>query len=229
MPILVQNRAHSAAACVGDLLMMATLRVLLVSEDPLTRAGLTSLLSAEPDLQITGEFEKHVDWVEQLNAADPDAIVWDLGWDLGEDAEGLLDLVREMPPILALVADETHVYHLWISGVSGLLPRDAGADVLASAIRSLTQGLAVFDPILLRSLMAAEDVERTEPESPLSPREMDVLHLLADGLSNRAIASELVISEHTVKFHVNSIMSKLNAESRTEAVVIAMRAGIISL
>jgi DNA-binding NarL/FixJ family response regulator len=208
---------------------METLRVLIVGDDPLTRAGLTALLSAESDIQINGEFEAGADWVDQLNAFDPDAIVWDLGWDSAVEIEGVLDLASEMPPILALVPDETQIYRLWVSGIRGLLARNAGAEALASAIRSLKQGLAVFDPSLLRSLVAAEDAEGGESESALSPREMDVLRLLADGLSNRAIAEELVISEHTVKFHVNSIMGKLNAESRTEAVVIAMRAGIISL
>jgi DNA-binding NarL/FixJ family response regulator len=109
----------------------------------------------------------------------------------------------------------------------GLLLRDSTPDQLYAALNAAILGLFVFDPVLAR-LPAADSLPEPLAEA-LTPREMEVLQLLAEGLANKMIAQQLGISDHTVKFHVNAILSKLNAQSRTEAVVRATRLGLIIL
>lgn len=207
---------------------MNDLRVLIVGDDLLTSAGLAAVLAGDPELQVVGQVETGADWGETLERFDPHVVVWDLGWEAGEALQDALEQTRAFPPLLALVTDTGQVHQMWTAGVRGILPRDVDLGALRAAIHALTTGLAVFDPEILRGLVSPRGEGTGGPESPLTPRETEVLRLLADGLTNRGIASELQISEHTVKFHVNSIMGKLNAESRTEAAVIAMRKGIIS-
>ena len=116
----------------------------------------------------------------------------------------------------------------WTAGARGLLPRDAASEQLLAAASSLIGGLAVLDPGFAdESLSAILPV--AELDDPLTGRELEVLALIAEGNANRAIGVMLGISEHTVKFHVTSIMAKLDAQSRTEAVVKATRLGLLAL
>jgi DNA-binding NarL/FixJ family response regulator len=126
------------------------------------------------------------------------------------------------------------VPELWAAGVRGLLWRNATAEQMVAAAQAINQGLAVLDTGLVdrlmpdeETLMAAAGLEALS--EPLTPREHEVLQLLAEGLTNKAIAQQLAVSEHTVKFHVTAIMSKLDAQSRTEAVVRATRLGLFIL
>jgi DNA-binding NarL/FixJ family response regulator len=207
---------------------VSELRVLIVADDPLTSAGLAAVLAEDPECRVVGQIGTGAGWAGELEQLNPDVVVWDLGWDSEDLLQGAVDMISASPPVLALVADPGQAHRLWAAGARGILPRDGDVGAFPSAIHSLAQGLAVFDPGLLRSLVSPLGEGPAETSSPLTRREMEVLRLLADGMSNRGIAANLQISEHTVKFHVNSIMSKLNAESRTEAVVSAMRRGIIS-
>ena len=150
-----------------------------------------------------------------------DVIVAD--WELPELAGG------PEPPVVMLLGETQPGRRLDLlrSGVRGVLGGDAGPEQLAAAIQAAAAGLAVFDPQdsarWLGSPTPLADVE------PLTPRETEVLAMMAEGLSNKLIAHRLGISEHTVKFHVTSIMSKLGAASRTEAVTIGLRSGLILL
>ena len=138
--------------------------------------------------------------------------------------------VRDMGlPVLALVPDETQAPSAWAAGAHGLLLQDAAASELISAIRAVEQGLVVLSPELAVVLTPAADRETGTPPHALTPREMDVLRLLAEGLPNKSMAERLGVTEHTVKFHVNAIMGKLGAQSRTEAVVLATRQGLVLL
>jgi DNA-binding NarL/FixJ family response regulator len=132
-------------------------------------------------------------------------------------------------PVLALIPDEEPAGLAWSAGARGLLFRDVTAPRLLAAIQAITQDLAAVEPALMAGLMVSASFEEPAPAEDLTPRELEVLQLLAEGLANRAIAQELAISEHTVKFHVNAIMSKLSAQSRTAAVVRATRLGLILL
>ena len=150
-----------------------------------------------------------------------------MGWDAIKAPAALAEIDL---PVLALLPDDELASAVWASGAAGLLLRDAAGGDLVVAIQAIARDLRVLDPQLAQAIGTAATLIEEEPlEEPLTPREQEVLQLLAEGLSNRAIAQELVISEHTVKFHVNAIMGKLDAQSRTEAVVRATRLGLILL
>jgi len=191
-------------------------RILIMAADPLARAGLAALLAHQRECVVVGQGAR----AEIVNAVEtfrPDVIVGTF-----DDA----DEVRELgAPVVALVVDENAAREAWTSGARGVLARSASADKIAAAIAAVVQGLAVFDPAF--ALQIAPRVGGLIQD--LTPRESQVLRLLAEGKSNKTIARELDISEHTVKFHVNAILGKLNAQSRTEAVVIATRLGLILL
>jgi DNA-binding NarL/FixJ family response regulator len=131
-------------------------------------------------------------------------------------------------PTVALVHDEDGAVRAWRAGALGVLARGVDARRLAAALQGVAAELAVIDPVFAS---LAERATRTPPElvESLTPREDEVLELLAEGLSNRKIAGRLEISEHTVKFHVNAILEKLDADTRTEAVVRAARLGLLLL
>ena len=132
-------------------------------------------------------------------------------------------------PIVALLPDATYAAEAWAAGPKGLLSRDSGAANLNAALTAVAQGLVVIDAELSAALLPSGDTPPAVSVGELTPREREVLQLLAEGLPNKVLAARLKISEHTVKFHVNSIMGKLGAQSRTEAVTRATRAGLIFL
>lgn len=208
---------------------MTTVRLHVIADDPLVRAGLVTLLTELPDCIVSGQSgsEALADGIDGENFhPTPDAIVWDLGWDVNEF---LPDLEDPGYPIVALLADEVQAVDAWNAGITALLRRDAMPERIPEAARAACQGLIVLDPELTRTLLPAGHLRDTASTEELTPRELEVLQHLAEGLTNRAIAQQLEISDHTVKFHVNAIMTKLQAQSRTEAVVRATRAGLISL
>ena len=203
--------------------------MVLVADDPLARAGLAMLLANLPDLEL----------LEQLSSANvpandysqpPQAIIWDMGW---EPTAVLPDWEAWGVPVIALLAHEEDAIIAWRSGARALLSRKLDGEKLATAVQAAIQGFIVLDPAFSEMLPELDESETAVPDQPLrealTPRENEVLQLLAEGLTNKAIAQRLDISDHTVKFHVNAIMSKLNAQSRTEAVVRATRLGLILL
>ena len=205
-------------------------RVLVVAGDSLARAGLAALLAGQPGWAIAGQIAGDADVSDALDAYRPDVVVWDLGWDPVAALELLADLEGDRAPVVALLPDQTYAAEARAAGARGLLLRDVEAASLAAALAAVVQGLVVHDQEL--SSGSAPGRERELPTSPaadLTPRELEVLQHLAEGLPNKAIAGRLSISEHTVKFHVNAIMSKLGAQSRTEAVTLATRLGLILL
>jgi NarL family two-component system response regulator YdfI len=195
-------------------------RVIVVNASPLLRAGLESVA------EIAGT----ADTLEQagLLAAelDPDLIVID--WDQDQALE-LIDFAAEAPPILVLTSDPQPPWmtEALRSGIRGILPRDASTAEVAAAIAAAAAGLVVLHPQSMDGSVTRPIPSR--PAEPLSPREIEVLRLMAEGLSNKTIAWRLSISEHTVKFHVNSIFSKLGAGTRTEAVMVGVRQGLVLL
>ena len=205
------------------------LRVVVVAEDLLARAGLATLLSAEPGCEVVGQ----VNGVDYL-AAGPasfraDVAAWDFGWDASLWLEELADAEDTGPPVVALVPDATHAGQVRLAGARGILMRDADLTMLTAALRAAASGLVAIQPGL--DTAPQSDAVDGAPPTPggLSDREMEVLGLLAEGLPNKAIAARLQISEHTVKFHVTAILTKLGAQSRTEAVTRATRMGLLLL
>jgi two-component system nitrate/nitrite response regulator NarL len=203
-------------------------RVLIVADDPLTRSGLAALLANQPGCIVSGQSPANADLNATLNVYDPDVVLWDVGWDASASLEHIADLRDTGTPIVALLPDEAHATETWIAGARGLLLRSASPDNLVAALNAVAQGLVVLDTTLGAVLLSTRD-RVPAPSEELTARELQVLQALAEGLPNKAIALRLGISEHTIKFHVNSILSKLGAQSRTDAVVRASRLGLIIL
>ena len=215
---------------------MSDLAVALVAEDPLARAGLAMLLATEPVCKVVAQMSL-ADWLADLQT-DPlvdawsspqiDGVIWDVGWEL------LTPLPDEEPfplPVVALLPDETAVAPLWQIGIKAMLRRDASAAAIMAALQAALHGMAVLDPDFAPAVLPETFTPSALADAftELTPRESDVLILLAEGLTNKAIAHQLEISDHTVKFHVNAILGKLSAQSRTEAVVQATRLGLLRL
>src|SRR5436305_2916498 len=197
------------------------LTVLLVGDDPLARSGLAALLAGEPGVAVVAQAApadlsagSDGDRMAGANAASglpPQVALWDLGLAPGLALGRLADFALSGPPVLALLADEELAADAYAAGARGLLFRDASPGRLAAALRALAEGLVVLDGALADLLAPHSEDDgdpidsppsRVEPAEPLTPREIEVLQLLAEGLSNKRIAARLAISEHTAKFHV---------------------------
>jgi len=221
------------------------LRVLLVGDDPLARSGLAALLASEPEIAIVGQAAPGEDAAAALAQDDPDVVLWDLGPHPETPLEPPGAPGEDGVPLLALVPDDGHAAEALAAGAHGVLYRDTGAPRLAAALEAVAQGLVVLDAALSPALLepqidaargqvanaanAAPAVDLEGPVEPLTPREVEVLQLLSQGLSNKLIGARLGISEHTAKFHVNAISGKLGAQGRTDAVVRGARMGLILL
>jgi DNA-binding NarL/FixJ family response regulator len=181
------------------------IRVQIAATSAVVRAGLESLVGSSPDLTITDSYSDVVLAAVPLEEVTPAAAIVLLG-----EAAWTIDALR--------------------LGVRAVLPPDAsGAEILA-AIQAAAAGMAAIDPGDLESLIAATTPQpASEAATALTARELEVLRMLADGAANKAIAWKLSISEHTVKFHVAQILAKLNAGTRTEAVTLGIRQGLILL
>ena len=205
------------------------LRLLIVANDSLARAGLTALLANWANILVVGQVAGDDDLIATLEVYQPDMLLCDLGWN-PEDLLGQLDSL-DLPdiPFVVLLPDITYATQAWASGARGLLLRSTNGDKLAATLLAVAQELVIIDPALTGALLPLSQTITPLQAEPLTPREQEVLQLLAQGLPNKSIARRLGISDHTVKFHVNAIMGKLNAQSRTEAVVRATQLGLILL
>lgn len=201
------------------------MRVLLVGGDPLARGGLAGLLLGEGGVTIAGQVSPDR---QALDDAPPhDARAWDLGLDPGAGVARFRQLGGGDVPAVALAASEEGAAEVIQAGARGVVARDADGPRLVAALRATLQGLVVVDEAWAGTVLSP----RSGPmgDVALSPREQEVLQLLAEGHPNKIIADRLGISDHTAKFHINSIFAKLGAQSRTEAVVRAVRLGWLSL
>lgn len=186
------------------------------------------MLADQSTITLVAQLTSDVETIQAIDVYAPDAILWDCGLDT-EDGRDKIAALETRTPILVLAQYERDARAVWGGNVRGVLNRRASASQIASALESIANGLFVLDPAFASLLSPARTEGGDELTEALTPREMQVLQLLARGLANKTIAQELDISEHTVKFHVNSILAKLRAQSRTDAVVRAMRLGLVTL
>ncbi len=195
------------------------MRVLLVGADALARAGLMALLARRDELVMLGEaLPSEVG----RSLRDADVLLWDAG------LEGMAAEFPEERPSVVLVAGERQAAIALSAGARGVVRRDAPPDRIAAALHAAGEGLFGVDEAFAGSLLR----RTASPEplvEPLTPREQEVLALLAEGLGNKALALRLGITESTAKFHVNAILGKLGVESRAEAIVQALRLGLVAL
>jgi len=155
--------------------------------------------------------------------------VWDLGSGAAQTPAGLLALLDLDAPVIVLGDNDTRISEAVTAGARGALSRDVSGPALLAALRAVMEGLVAIDPAFAPAIAPGRSEDPDISVEELTPREQQVLQWLAGGLSNRQIASQLGISEHTVKFHVGAIFSKLGAHGRTEAVTKAARLGLIVL
>lgn len=201
-------------------------RVLVIAESRLARAGLVSILRESGICEVAGAYA----YTDLATFDDPDVILCDLGW---TPPTPPVDFSQYDAPVVALIPDIDFARDanltLMPAGVYGLLLRDSDPEIVVAAVVAVANGLIVIDPQVADTIMRDDPPPGDTLIEPLTPRESDVLQLLAQGLTNKAIAQQLNITTHTVKFHVNAIMGKLNAQSRTEAVILATRLGLVVL
>lgn len=211
-------------------------RVLIYAASAIARAGLESLVTASPALSVVSSSPSALTLTQQVEDLQPDVVLMELELHDDETLPALLALNAESyAPAIVVLADDAH--GAWAaealrSGVRAVLPRQATAGEIVAAVEATAAGLVVLHPDAVDSLLPVLSAPRALPSSPsqaLTPREIEVLGMLAEGLGNKTIAWRLGISEHTVKFHVASIFAKLNASSRTEAVTLGIRQGLIML
>jgi NarL family two-component system response regulator LiaR len=206
------------------------IRVLLVDDHAVVRSGLGAFLLAFDDLELVGEAgsgEEALAKCEQLN---PDVILMDLLMPNMDGAEATA-AIRERYPSIQVIAltsfkEEDLVQRAIQAGAIGYLLKNVSADELADAIRAAKAGKPTLAPEAAQALMHAA-TKPPELGYDLTPRELDVLALMVEGLSNPDIAERLIVSRSTVKFHVSSILSKLGAATRTEAVALAIQHKLI--
>ncbi len=205
------------------------MRVLVAADSAVVRAGLETVIAQAPSLSLAGSADAET-LAARIRELEPDVVLLEQ-W---PGADELVEPLLTSGPAFVLLAHSDDpagaAAHLR-SGVRALLPRYAAAPEIIAAIEAAAQGLVVLHPDMLPSLQLTEPSRRppADLDASLTPREIEVLRMLAEGLANKNIAFRLGISEHTVKFHITSIFSKLNASSRAEAVAIGMRRGLILL
>ena len=212
---------------------MQETRVLVIADTLVVRVGLSALLDTQEQVNVVGQVDGKGALVDDLDVFRPDVALIDLGYDPAAMLPTLTLLVDAIMPAVVLLPDADSAANvlpaLNAASAYGLLLRDSEGDLLAVTLNAVAGGLVTLDPLLAESLISTGgDIIETPAES-LTPREADVLQLLAQGLTNKAIAHDLGISPNTVKFHINAILTKLDAQSRTEAVVRATRLGWIML
>jgi DNA-binding NarL/FixJ family response regulator len=195
--------------------------VLLVADDPLVRSGLSSLLPE--GLAVVRAVPSDADLAEVAANAGAVAVLWDAGD--GIPSRARLDVGI---PVVLLVDPDHKPAEALAAGTAGVLLRDVDAVRLSAALDAVRAGLTVVDARIAARRPQARAPEE-QPLEPLTPREIEVLGLLAEGRSNREIAVALEISVHTSKFHVDRILLKLDASSRTDAVVRGVRLGLLTL
>jgi len=215
-----------------------TIRLLLVDDHAVVRVGLRMLLENEADLVIVGEADDAHQAIEMLDKTDPDVILMDISL---PDLSGIeaTRQIKSIKPDVAIIAltiheDEEYFFKMLEAGASGYVPKRAAPEELLTAIRAAASGEVYLYPslakYLVRDFLSTEKPARSGLNiDGLTPRECEVLALVADGESNQAIADTLSISPKTVSRHRENIMAKLNLHSRSELVKYAIQKGIIQV
>ena len=214
------------------------MRVLVAATDSIVRAGLESILRASSDMSVVGVASDPDTLATLITAESPDVVLMELGLQDEEPVSEKLVALSTLTEVAIVLLGDTFQGD-WITealrlGVRAVLPRRATAEEILQAVLAAAAGLVVLHPDAIDLLLpvlssVTQPVDEASLVQGLTPREIEVLGMLAEGLGNKAIARRLSISEHTVKFHVSSIFTKLNARSRTEAVTLGARQGLIML
>jgi DNA-binding NarL/FixJ family response regulator len=214
--------------------------VLVADDQELVRVGLRKILESEPELTVAGEAADGEDAVAEVRRLRPDVVLMDIRMPVLDGIEATRRIVRAQPSTRVLVLTtfglDTYVYDALRAGASGFMLKDAPPEEIVAAVRIVASGEALLAPAVTRAVIeefARQPVAATSPSPPpavdeLTPREREVLDLLARGLSNPEICDRLVISEATAKTHVARILQKLGLRDRVQAVIYAYESGLVA-
>lgn len=227
---------------------MDKIRILLADDHPILREGLRAILETQPDFEVIAEAVNGLEAVRLALTLQPDILLLDLEMPQLDGVETIRRLRQQQPQFRIIVFtafdNDERIIHAVQAGANGYLLKEAPRDQIFSAIRITMAGGSLLQPIVASKLLRhmghqsnsgaqgtayTHSAQHIPPYEPLTERELEVLKLLAQGMPNKEIASQLVISERTAKFHVSSIMGKLGATNRTEAVSLAAQKGLITL
>jgi DNA-binding NarL/FixJ family response regulator len=210
-----------------------SVRVLIADDQALVRTGFRKILESEPDLEVVGEAADGAEAVERVAILRPDVVLMDIRMPRVDGLQATRQLAGRTRVLILTTFDiDEYVYEALRAGASGFLLKDAQADQLVTGIRVVAQGDSLLAPAITRRLI--EQFARRPPPSArpdtvaeLTTRELEVLRLLARGLSNAEIAHELIIGDATVKTHVARLLQKLGLRDRVQAVVLAYESGLV--
>jgi DNA-binding NarL/FixJ family response regulator len=209
------------------------IRLAIVEDQPQTREGLAMLLRGTEGCRVLGAFGSMEDALAALGSETPDVALLDIELPGMSGIEGVKRLKQRFPSIqilmLTVFADNDHVFEAICAGASGYLLKDTPPERLTEAVRELVAGGAPMSPEIARKVvgMFSRVAPPRKEDHKLSPREVDLLKLLAEGHSYKTAAKALSISIDTVRFHIRNIYDKLHVHSKSEAVILALRQGIV--
>jgi NarL family two-component system response regulator LiaR len=215
--------------------MSEVIRVYLADDHPIVRRGIKQLLSTEPGIELVGEGTNGREAVADMDRLKPDIVLMDLVMPVMDGIEAIRQIKASYPSIQILVltsfATDDKIFPAIKAGALGYLIKDTGPDELLQAIRQVHRGQPTLHPTIAQKLL--KELSRTpdQPQQPvpLTDREVEVLKLIARGLSNQEIAETLVVGTATIYTHVSKILEKLHLASRTQAALYALREGLASL
>lgn len=215
--------------------MNKDIRILIVDDHAIVREGLRALIGYEPGMTVVDEAKDGIEAMFKAREHQPDVILLDLVMPRQDGLETINQLQADLPQVRILVltsyAEDDKVFTAIKSGALGYLLKDSEPEELLKAIREVNQGQSSLHPTIARKLVREMSQPSHLPpaEDPLTPREMDVLKLVAKGMGNQEISEELFISVQTVRTHVSNILRKLHVANRTQAALFALREGIADL
>jgi NarL family two-component system response regulator LiaR len=209
--------------------MANPIRIVVADDHPVVRDGLVAMLNTQADFEVVGQAATGIEVIQQVVALQPDVLLLDLEMPEMDGVEALQRLRKENRDVHTIVFTafdtDDRIVGAVQAGARGYLLKGSPREEIFRAIRVVHAGGSLLQPVVASKLLR----QVSEGFEPLTPRELEVLHLLAQGMQNKEIAAELTITERTVKFYVSSILGKLGAGNRTEAVAIAAQRGLISL
>ena len=215
--------------------MKKTIRVLIADDHSIVRRGIKALLATEKDMQVVGEAENGAEAIEKAASLKPDVVLMDLVMPQMDGIEATRRITTEQPGTKILVltsfAADDKVFPAVKAGALGYLLKDSTPDQLLEAVRQVHRGEPSLEPSIARKVLQelSNPGQGKQTPEPLTERELDVLRLIAQGMSNKEIASKIFVAEWTVRSHVSNILGKLHLASRTQAALYALRSGLASL